>query len=111
MPQDLPPSGGYEPVQYKVRLVLFPYRPKSLHTGRLRTDGGTRSGTNECGGHKDERLTLRLGMEGMDCAIAKAETNIVTTEESPRERVPSFGDASCNGGRDDLWILEGWERN
>ena len=34
---------------------------------------------------------------------------MVQTEKSSRERLPPLGDAIRGRGRDDIWILEGWE--
>ena len=92
MPQDLPPVGGYEPVQYKVCFCcpLLPGNPNDLNLlGRMRRRDGT---TGDC-----------------DLGFERAIEADVRAEKPSCERIPPGGDARRGIWRVCIRVLQGWE--
>lgn len=93
MPQDLPPSGGYEPVQYKVR--SWPRNPPiDIHELRI----GQSPNLTDPPSNGNERDSRRISAnEGLK------------TEKPSRAGIPTECYAVCGRGSGDLWVLESWE--
>jgi hypothetical protein len=105
MPQDLPPTGGYEPVQYKVRSGLSPGLPgRPLNPSRHDAVGFE---SWSCCRHSSG-----LGTRGIVFVGQKYDEGymlMIYAEESPRAGFSPFGDVARGRGRDGIWILEDWE--
>jgi hypothetical protein len=92
MPQDLPPSGGYEPVQYKVR----PPRNYRLHPLQSKLDYSTTFMNTTSRGKRWRTYGIRAN-EGLN------------PEKPSRAGLQTKCYAVCGGRRSDIWVLEGWE--
>lgn len=102
MPQDLPPVGGYEPVQYKVCSLLSsiphlqcPSPATSNHVVMVKLRCKTMKG-------KAEGCEERENFCADWCGII---------EESSRAGLQASRHAGGHGGLDDIWILQGWSWN